>query len=432
MPTPNRRLRQARELRGWSQAKVAEQIGTDATTVSRWERGLFSPTPYFREKLCQLFGKNAEELGLLDSGKEQSGEGGVTAMAPAMVGTEVGENGHTLPWGVVPPQAPSWQQRTDTFAYILQSAVHDVQAHLLWEEAYVRVLQGQRAQAQRSGEASLTAFEQVGHMNAAVLREWLRQHGLLTSSSPPPSSSAGAMADPGGPQSHQQPASAVSVPGAGSGASEKPVGAIRRFGYGRSLGFLLVLMMVAAVVLCGLSLGQLQPAVFSSPRLADSGQDARTIATVPASASPVNTATLSTPTATAAPSAKTAQSPQPTSSPTALVQASPTAVAATAALMITVTPDRLTPRDCVLEALGYRCTVTLWPFTGQAGKLSWQASSRDLPVRFNPPGGSCTPGQPFEVITYIVSNPGQQGHLSFTFMVPSSGTTYTQIVLWQD
>lgn len=75
MPTPNRRLRQARELRGWSQAKVAEQIGTDATTVSRWERGLFSPTPYFREKLCQLFGKNAEELGLLDSGKEQSGEG---------------------------------------------------------------------------------------------------------------------------------------------------------------------------------------------------------------------------------------------------------------------------------------------------------------------------------------------------------------------
>ena len=52
--TPNRRLKQERELRGWSQAKVAEQIGTDATTVSRWERGLFSPTPYFRERLCTL------------------------------------------------------------------------------------------------------------------------------------------------------------------------------------------------------------------------------------------------------------------------------------------------------------------------------------------------------------------------------------------
>src|SRR4051812_27900931 len=64
--TPNRRLKQARELRGWSQAKVAEQIGTDATTVSRWERGLFSPTPYFRERLCALFSKDAKELGLLE------------------------------------------------------------------------------------------------------------------------------------------------------------------------------------------------------------------------------------------------------------------------------------------------------------------------------------------------------------------------------
>src|SRR5579859_2515037 len=65
--TPNRRLKQERELRGWSQAKVAEQIGTDATTVSGLERGLFSPTPYFRERLCLLFDKNAEELGLLES-----------------------------------------------------------------------------------------------------------------------------------------------------------------------------------------------------------------------------------------------------------------------------------------------------------------------------------------------------------------------------
>src|SRR5712664_2579036 len=69
--TPNRRLKQARELRGWSQAKVAEQIGTDATTVSRWERGMFFPTPYFRERLCALFEKNAEELGLLEAVVDQ-------------------------------------------------------------------------------------------------------------------------------------------------------------------------------------------------------------------------------------------------------------------------------------------------------------------------------------------------------------------------
>lgn len=59
-------LRRERELRGWSQAKVAQEIGTTPNTVSLWERGKNSPSPYFREQLCLLFGKNAAELGLLE------------------------------------------------------------------------------------------------------------------------------------------------------------------------------------------------------------------------------------------------------------------------------------------------------------------------------------------------------------------------------
>src|SRR5215472_7343726 len=62
---PNPRLKREREQRGWSQARVAEQIGTDAINVSRWERGFSSPTPFYREKLCLLFGKTAQELGFL-------------------------------------------------------------------------------------------------------------------------------------------------------------------------------------------------------------------------------------------------------------------------------------------------------------------------------------------------------------------------------
>ncbi len=62
---PNHRLKHAREQRGWSQARVAEQIGTDAGNVSRWERGYSSPSPYYREKLSTLFGKEVQDLGLL-------------------------------------------------------------------------------------------------------------------------------------------------------------------------------------------------------------------------------------------------------------------------------------------------------------------------------------------------------------------------------
>lgn len=62
---PNNRLKEARVQHGWSQARVAEQIGTDAGNVSRWERGYSSPSPYYREKLSLLFGREVGDLGLL-------------------------------------------------------------------------------------------------------------------------------------------------------------------------------------------------------------------------------------------------------------------------------------------------------------------------------------------------------------------------------
>ena len=62
---PNDRLKRERTLRGWTQGDVAGFIGTDGYTVNRWERGRAIPSPYFRTKLCELFGKNTEELGFL-------------------------------------------------------------------------------------------------------------------------------------------------------------------------------------------------------------------------------------------------------------------------------------------------------------------------------------------------------------------------------
>ena len=50
--------------RRWSQLEVADQLGTTPGNVSRWERGITSPGPYFRSKLCELFGRSAQELGL--------------------------------------------------------------------------------------------------------------------------------------------------------------------------------------------------------------------------------------------------------------------------------------------------------------------------------------------------------------------------------
>src|SRR6266851_3096851 len=67
MPTPNERLRRERQLRGWSQVYLAEQIRVPDYYISRWERGDVLPSPYYQQKLCEVFGKTAEELGMLQT-----------------------------------------------------------------------------------------------------------------------------------------------------------------------------------------------------------------------------------------------------------------------------------------------------------------------------------------------------------------------------
>ena len=63
-PQPRLRLTEARIERKWSQQDVADRIGTTHLNVSRWERGITKPGPYFRRKLCSLFGKSEQELDL--------------------------------------------------------------------------------------------------------------------------------------------------------------------------------------------------------------------------------------------------------------------------------------------------------------------------------------------------------------------------------
>ncbi len=61
----NELLQRERLHRGWSQEDVAEKIGSDEKTVSRWERGGTFPGPYYRQKLTEIYEKSIEELGLV-------------------------------------------------------------------------------------------------------------------------------------------------------------------------------------------------------------------------------------------------------------------------------------------------------------------------------------------------------------------------------
>ncbi len=81
----HQQLRRERERRSWSQAEVAEKLGVDVKTVNRWENGNRKPLPYYRQLLCQLFGKTPEEFGLFeDIGTEQATSSIIATINPQM------------------------------------------------------------------------------------------------------------------------------------------------------------------------------------------------------------------------------------------------------------------------------------------------------------------------------------------------------------
>ena len=71
----NSRLRQERERRGWTQSEVAERLRTTRINVGRWENGQTFPSPYYRQKLSELFGKSLQELDLLPESAEEDSQG---------------------------------------------------------------------------------------------------------------------------------------------------------------------------------------------------------------------------------------------------------------------------------------------------------------------------------------------------------------------
>lgn len=58
-------LHNARKEQGWSQQQLADRIGTTKVNISRWENGATTPTPYFCQRLSEVFGKTPAELDLV-------------------------------------------------------------------------------------------------------------------------------------------------------------------------------------------------------------------------------------------------------------------------------------------------------------------------------------------------------------------------------
>lgn len=106
-----KRLIEERKRHGWSQQELADLIGTTQNNISRWEMGSTTPGPFFRAKLCELFGQSAQALGLLNvdalplfSNKEE-------AAAAESTGSSSGDE--PILWTIPYPRNPHFTGRDD-------------------------------------------------------------------------------------------------------------------------------------------------------------------------------------------------------------------------------------------------------------------------------------------------------------------------------
>lgn len=103
---PRVRLTEARGARGWSQQEVADHIGTTYVNVSRWERGITRPSPYFRKKLCVLFGKSEPELDLGHGSEPPAHQLSTPTTQPLPVPTFMPAQPYLAPGALYDPSIP--------------------------------------------------------------------------------------------------------------------------------------------------------------------------------------------------------------------------------------------------------------------------------------------------------------------------------------
>jgi tetratricopeptide (TPR) repeat protein/transcriptional regulator with XRE-family HTH domain len=70
-PSIGRRLRRERERLNWTQERLAEEIKSTSASINRWENDKTLPQPHYREQLCRVFQKSAEELFGTASARQQ-------------------------------------------------------------------------------------------------------------------------------------------------------------------------------------------------------------------------------------------------------------------------------------------------------------------------------------------------------------------------
>ncbi len=62
----NSRVRELRELRGWSQGELGERLGVSRQTINALETGKYDPSLPLAFRIARLFGQSIERIFLFE------------------------------------------------------------------------------------------------------------------------------------------------------------------------------------------------------------------------------------------------------------------------------------------------------------------------------------------------------------------------------
>jgi len=88
MAAKYRSFAERRKMIGYSQEKLAQELGVELSTVGRWERGETEPQPWNRPRLARALGVTVEELHELLLPDESGPDGGETDGEPEEPGSD--------------------------------------------------------------------------------------------------------------------------------------------------------------------------------------------------------------------------------------------------------------------------------------------------------------------------------------------------------
>lgn len=187
-------LKHLRQEKLWSQAELANRIGSTPVSVGRWENNITRPNLHFQQQLCAIFGKSPEDLGFVphavpehreDSASPSQQETGEQTTIPGQAASSSSSLAPAPPTSprriLVPRRTARWWARRSVLVVMACLSLFLLLSTLSWyarQHLLPSTSHSPSCQVPSSQESAAAIYAQVMCKHASLSSALDRQDGL--------------------------------------------------------------------------------------------------------------------------------------------------------------------------------------------------------------------------------------------------------------